>query len=315
MIDCSESGSDEACGEGMIFDVYPEFVDTVNSDFRLSACSPLLNLGSNLRLDSLGLFTDIMGGPRIKDDIVDLGAHERSVFSVQADSITRPTCVGDEDGSVTFALNGTEPHLFSWVTDSSEGEGTEMLTAGNYEFTITDAESCYDTVSLTISDPIAIEVEAIVEPAVQMTGGSITVTEVSGGTPPYEFNWSTGAIGSTISSLSPGIYELTVTDAFNCVSEWLYEIILVSTRAENLEVNEITLSPNTIAQGERLRLNYSKPLRSTILRLYHYSGVLLEIYKQPVEEISTTDFPPGVYWLVFATNTGQTLTRKIVIVN
>lgn len=314
-IDCSGPGSGEACGEGMVFGVYPEFIDTINSNFQLSACSPLLNLGSNLGLDSLGIITDITGGERIKDGIVDLGAYERAVFSVHVDSITAPKCMGENDGSVAFTLNGTEPHQFSWVTDSSEGEGTEMLTAGNYQFTITDAESCYDTVNVTISEPMAIDVVAIVEPAVQMTGGSITLTEVSGGAPPYNFNWSTGAIGTTISALPAGIYGLTVTDANNCVSEWQYEIILVNTREESLNVNEITLSPNPIAQGERLRLKYSNPMQNTTIRLYHYSGILLEVYKQSVEEIWTTDFPPGVYWLVFATDTGQTFTRKIVIVD
>lgn len=42
--------------------------------------------------------------------------------------------------------------------------------------------------------------------------GSISVTVV-GGTPPYTYQWSNGATTADIYGLSPGVYDLTVTDA------------------------------------------------------------------------------------------------------
>lgn len=44
------------------------------------------------------------------------------------------------------------------------------------------------------------------------TNGFIDVT-VSGGTPPYTYNWSNGAHGSQISNLGAGIYQLQIMDA------------------------------------------------------------------------------------------------------
>lgn len=68
----------------------------------------MLNLGSNLGLDSLGIIIDIMGGEWIKDGIVDLGVYERVVFLVYVDSIIVFKCMGENDGFVVFILNGIE---------------------------------------------------------------------------------------------------------------------------------------------------------------------------------------------------------------
>ena len=44
--------------------------------------------------------------------------------------------------------------------------------------------------------------------------GKITANP-SGGTPPYTYRWSTGAVSSFIEQLETGIYEVIVTDAAN----------------------------------------------------------------------------------------------------
>ena len=39
---------------------------------------------------------------------------------------------------------------------------------------------------------------------------------VSGGTTPYTFAWSNGAAADTATSLAPGTYTVTITDAGGC---------------------------------------------------------------------------------------------------
>lgn len=51
------------------------------------------------------------------------------------------------------------------------------------------------------------------------TNGTASVTNIAGGTPPYTFEWSTGAQTQTITNLSKGYYEVTVTDAQACSSD------------------------------------------------------------------------------------------------
>ena len=59
----------------------------------------------------------------------------------------------------------------------------------------------------------------------ESNSGSITAV-VTGGVKPYTYLWSNGKTGNRILNLSPGIYELTVTDATGCslvASDTIYE--------------------------------------------------------------------------------------------
>ena len=71
------------------------FIDAANGDYRLRTSSPCLNKGINA--DDIG-DTDLVGNPRIRHGIVDMGAYEASIFTdlaiapdtgVQGDFITR----------------------------------------------------------------------------------------------------------------------------------------------------------------------------------------------------------------------------------
>jgi hypothetical protein len=69
-------GGAEAFGAQVIFAKYPMFADTANADFRLLSCSPAVNKGDNLAVDTIGLLTDLDGNLRIYRDTVDMGAYE-----------------------------------------------------------------------------------------------------------------------------------------------------------------------------------------------------------------------------------------------
>lgn len=74
--DCNYNGVDP-CGEGMIYDVWPDFIDPeFGNTLDLWRCSPAQNRGSNLVVDTFGLDTDYWGFPRIVGDTVDMGAYE-----------------------------------------------------------------------------------------------------------------------------------------------------------------------------------------------------------------------------------------------
>jgi hypothetical protein len=69
------SGHEYAFGSGIIFNQSPEFIDTLNGNFRIEVCSPAVNAGNNIV--AFGLLLDIDSLPRIALDTIDMGAYEQ----------------------------------------------------------------------------------------------------------------------------------------------------------------------------------------------------------------------------------------------
>merc|ERR1711974_249528 len=82
---------------------------------------------------------------------------------------------------------------------------------------ITDANGCDTTINFTITEPTELQA-ALSLTDVDCNGadnGSASVS-ASGGVTPYTYLWSTGATGNSVSGLSPGNYNVQVTDANGC---------------------------------------------------------------------------------------------------
>lgn len=128
-----------------------------------------------------------------------------------------PTCFNGNDGSSTVtAGGGTPPYTFLWSNGSTIATATG-LSAGVHFVTITDDNGCERIASDTLINPSEIEFNPTVSsPSCQAScDGEITLNP-TGGSAPYSFAWSTGNVGSTISSLCAGDYFVTTTDANNC---------------------------------------------------------------------------------------------------
>ena len=92
------------------------------------------------------------------------------------------------------------------------------LSPGTYSVTVTDANGCTCSKTVTLNNPPAMSCNITVNNQVLCYGGNtgkVTAT-ASGGTPAYSFLWSTGATTAMISNLTAGTYTVTVTDANNC---------------------------------------------------------------------------------------------------
>lgn len=57
----------------------PLFVAPTDGDYRLQSTSPLINKGDNAIIETIGVNKDIIGGMRISDNTVDVGAYEYQV--------------------------------------------------------------------------------------------------------------------------------------------------------------------------------------------------------------------------------------------
>lgn len=153
------------------------------------------------------------------EDTVSFNIDENQVtVSVTATDIScNPTC----DGTATSTVIGTSgPYTYDWQPAGGNGPSASGLCAGNYTLTVTDVNGCPVTESFTIIEPDPITISLAVTD-VSCEGGSdgaIDLT-VSGGTPPYIYQWFPG--GQTtedLNNIPAGDYSVVVTDANGCTS-------------------------------------------------------------------------------------------------
>ena len=138
---------------------------------------------------------------------------------------TNVACFGNATGSATISVTGgTGPFSYAWNTAPVQSSATATtLVAGTYTCTVTDANSCSITRSVTITQPAAALSSAISSTSnvgcFNGSNGSATVN-VSGGTAPYGYAWNTNPVqtGATATGLAAGNHQVTVTDANGCQS-------------------------------------------------------------------------------------------------
>jgi len=133
--------------------------------------------------------------------------------------VTPPTNCNADDATATVQADGIWPFSFSWSNGSADSIAVGLV-AGTYTVEVTDAVGCISSAAATV-DPVTDLAITGTEATPAYCGesdGTATVS-VEGGDWPYSFEWSNGAVDSTLFGLSPGVYSVTVTDAFGCISE------------------------------------------------------------------------------------------------
>lgn len=132
------------------------------------------------------------------------------------------SCFGGNNGSATVtASDATAPYTYSWNTTPVQTLATANgLLAGTYNVTITDANGCLTSSSVTLTEPEGITAVILDQTNVFCSGsstGSATVG-TTGGTMPYSYSWNTTPIqtSATAINLALGTYIVTVTDDNGC---------------------------------------------------------------------------------------------------
>ncbi len=132
-------------------------------------------------------------------------------------------CVGNADGSAAVsASGGMPPYTYFWSTSPPQsGPAANQLPPGKVSVTVTDNNGCTVADSAYIADavPLLSTISNVVNPlCFGAQTGSVTVN-ISGGKPPYSYNWSTAPpqFGATATALAAGAYQVSITDSNGCV--------------------------------------------------------------------------------------------------
>ncbi|HMO39928.1 MAG TPA: S8 family serine peptidase [Saprospiraceae bacterium] len=164
-----------------------------------------------------------------------------TALQIQTGNVRHVSCFGERNGSATvFASGGAGNYTYRW-SHGANGATATGLGAGTYWVTVSDAAQNNATAVVTILQPaeLAIILQTENGTCAESTGSSITA-QVSGGTPPYTYQWSNNRTTATISGLSVGTYQLTVTDANGCTQTAATTLTQASPLRVSLTARNIT---------------------------------------------------------------------------
>lgn len=180
-----------------------------------------------------------------------LGCSSTMSFSIFApppvtflpDSIHDVNCFGTCNGDATvYPIGGTPPYTFNW----GNGQTTQQainLCANNYYVSVTDSIGCNYYQNISISEPSQIidTTQTFYQPICSNNNGIISLVAFGGITGAgYNFVWSNGGNTSTISGLSSGIYNVTISDATGCSIIDTYILNTADGPTPNVSFTDIT---------------------------------------------------------------------------
>ncbi len=146
------------------------------------------------------------------------------------------TCQLDNASIDVTITNGTAPFIYNWNGFVYTTEDLANIPSGNYNLTVTDANSCTDVLNVIITDTqIPILTNTSSNSTCGNNNGSIDLT-VTGGATPYTFLWSNGETTEDVDSILAGTYEVTVTGSNGCT-------VLSIINVNDLTAPALTITP------------------------------------------------------------------------
>ncbi len=136
-------------------------------------------------------------------------------------STVEAACNSANGSAMVMISGGTLPYTYVWSPNGGTGAAATGLFAGNYIVTITDSQSCTDTVQIIVGNIGGVQAVISANSPVTCFGGQDGSATVSGtgGLLPYTYSWSpAGGNGPTAGGLAAGNYFVTVTDANLCIA-------------------------------------------------------------------------------------------------
>jgi len=164
----------------------------------------------------------------------------QTVLTLSA-TVTPVSCNGAADGSIMVNIaGGIAPYSYSINGGTNQSPSNNPLIinnlpAGFYTITVADGSGCTGVTTIIIPQPAPLTITPVF-------CESLTNVNVSGGTPPYFYQWQGGVLGSS-QTWPPGNYDLTVTDANGCF------------KVQNIWVSPDPIPCTTIAGVVRLDAN------------------------------------------------------------
>ncbi len=253
----------------------------------------------------------------VRQDYIHVG------MTLSVNVIVKASCFGTSSGAIDLAiLNGTPPYSFTWSNGAST-EDLNNIPPGTYSVDIIDQLNVTYSNSYIVSEADPLNVQATIT-HVQNPGipdGAIVVNP-SGGTPPYNYQWSTGDTGNSLTNIPAGNYNLSITDANMC--DWDSSFVVL----ETVNIHSLTGQDELVLYqnlpnpfGTQTTFGFYLPC-TTLIELAIYNSIgekLVEVFKGDLDAgkhkitFDNKILPDGIYLFRLETK-DDNRTGKMIIV-
>ena len=208
-------------------------------------------------------------------------------------------CTGQSTGGIDLTVvGGTVPYTYSWIGPGPYTANTQdiiNLAIGSYSVTVTDANGCQTSITnIDITTPTALTVTGII------VNNNIDLS-VGGGTLPYNYSWSNGAVTQDLPNVTPGTYIVIVTDANNCTVSDTF--IVNNASIDGNELSEITLFPNPAMDKLTIRGGAGSLAQQSFFVQDCYGRIVAGgSFESDEATVSVEHLAPGLYYLHIGLN-------------
>jgi subtilisin-like proprotein convertase family protein len=145
-------------------------------------------------------------------------ANITGTLAISGSAVTNEAC-GNSQGAVDISVTGgAMPYSYLW-SNAATTQDITGIAAGVYSVTVADANGCELSQNFTVVNNSGTLVQTwgnVVDVVCDEPIGSIDIA-ISGGNPPYTYDWSNGASSQDLINLGPGTYSCQITDQSGCI--------------------------------------------------------------------------------------------------
>lgn len=242
-------------------------------------------------------------GPGLFEGIVTDGLNCQDTLSFQiyltdfnaTSQIVNVTCPGAQTGTINIqAQGGQEPYTYNWLDFALNDSIITGIGAGNYICSVQDQLGCSVPLQNVVYEPFPWTINAVITPEIFGLDGAINLG-ISGATPPYSYNWSSGQSTNDLSQIAGGIYFVTITDSEGCQEVDTFEVDSQVSIAEYMD-GKTKLYPNP--NNGYFNLSMEQGTFITIFDTYgRRIAFELEEVHSVKHEVRLNQVLPGVYYL------------------
>ncbi len=137
-------------------------------------------------------------------------------------SALNASCNTSDGIAIASVSGGISPYTYSWVGfPGATDDSLVNVPVGVYTVDVTDSNLCVQSQQIVVGSNVISSNAFAIAPA-GCTGGAnaIAVATASGGTPPYTYDWNTvpPQQNDTAFGLTPGNYQVLITDSNGCTT-------------------------------------------------------------------------------------------------